>query len=276
MYSAVITIINKKGYKANYKEIVKDGVKRKAIEIGYPDINICPVIYVDVIPGADNMAYEELADKIIEIANANKPTQDVDLTYVTDWSKVKENVIACIRPVVEDADMITKDYLDLQIYFRIVIPSPGDRDDLATVAVRHELFDKWGITVDELYDAAYDNCLNKTVVMPLASIVQDMAPDMLIPQAVGMTVVSNKMKMFGAIAIAMKDTLRDLYERIGQNFYILPSSIHEILVVPETMAPNGADELKMMVAAVNDTEVAPNERLSYSVYHYDGALLQIA
>ena len=64
MYSAVITIINKKGYKANYREIVKDGIKRKAIEIGYPDMNIRPVIYVDAISGADNMAYEELAEKI--------------------------------------------------------------------------------------------------------------------------------------------------------------------------------------------------------------------
>ena len=276
MYSAVITIINKKGYKANYREIVKDGVKRKAIEIGYPDMNIRTMIYVDAIPGADNMAYEELAEKIIEIANANKPTKDIDLTFVTDWSKVKENVIACIRPVVEDNDTITKDYLDLQVYFRIIIPSPGECDDLATITVRHDLFDKWGITVDELCNAAYDNCLNKTVIMSLSSIVQDMDPDMLIPQTTEMTVVSNKMKRFGAIAMTMTDTLRDLHKRIGQNFYILPSSIHEILVVPETIAPNGADELKMMVASVNDTEVAPNEILSYSVYYYDGALLQIA
>ena len=57
-------------------------------------------------------------------------------------------------------------------------------------------------------------------------------------------------------------------ERVGGDFFVLPSSINEILLVPD----NGdmtADALRDMVKDVNAKEVSPEERLSDNVYHYD-------
>ena len=54
-------------------------------------------------------------------------------------------------------------------------------------------------------------------------------------------------------------------ERVGGDFFILPSSIHEILIVPD----NGKMELEAMVKEVNATQVAPADKLTDSVYHYD-------
>ena len=55
---------------------------------------------------------------------------------------------------------------------------------------------------------------------------------------------------------------------MGGDFFLLPSSIHEVILVPD----NGKmdyRELEKMVHEVNETQVRPTERLSDNVYHYD-------
>ena len=73
--------------------------------------------------------------------------------------------------------------------------------------------------------------------------------------------------MYGAGYLALKTKIEELSSIFGRDLYILPSSIHEVLVTPD----NGlyeVEDLKKMVKEVNDTEVSPEERLSYSVYKY--------
>lgn len=57
-------------------------------------------------------------------------------------------------------------------------------------------------------------------------------------------------------------------EKLGGDFYILPSSIHEILLVPDN-GDKAADDLRDMVREVNATQVSPEEKLTDNVYHYD-------
>ena len=57
-------------------------------------------------------------------------------------------------------------------------------------------------------------------------------------------------------------------ERAGGDFYILPSSIHEVLIVPDN-GEMGLKDLEAMVKEVNATQVAPADKLTDSVYHYD-------
>ena len=75
-------------------------------------------------------------------------------------------------------------------------------------------------------------------------------------------------KNSGAGVLAYQDFMDQAAEKIGGDFYVIPSSIHEILLVPD----NGevqAEGLKEMVQEVNATEVSPEEKLSDNVYHYD-------
>ena len=57
-------------------------------------------------------------------------------------------------------------------------------------------------------------------------------------------------------------------EQVGGDFFVLPSSIHEVLMIPDD---GKADyrELEAMVQSINETQVAPADRLSDHVYHYD-------
>lgn len=69
--------------------------------------------------------------------------------------------------------------------------------------------------------------------------------------------------------VARPETLEEAREMMQSNeIYILPSSRHEVLAIPaESADPN---QLEEMVRTINEMEVAPQDRLSNSVYKYDG------
>ena len=82
-----------------------------------------------------------------------------------------------------------------------------------------------------------------------------------------MFVLTNDTKVNGAAAILNDDIRQEIAEKVG-DFYMLPSSIHETLIIPKD-AGMEFKELEQMVQEVNQKQVAPGERLSDHVYEYD-------
>lgn len=80
-------------------------------------------------------------------------------------------------------------------------------------------------------------------------------------------VLKNNTMVNGAAEILNDDTRQEIAEKIG-DFYVLPSCIHETIIIPKD-AGMELDELEHMVQEVNYTQVAPDERLSDHVYEYD-------
>ena len=61
---------------------------------------------------------------------------------------------------------------------------------------------------------------------------------------------------------------KEAADQIGGSFYVLPSSIHEVLLFADD-GSRSAQELSAMVSAVNSQEVLPEDQLGYEAYHYD-------
>ena len=82
-----------------------------------------------------------------------------------------------------------------------------------------------------------------------------------------MYVLTNESKINGAVWMTNVEALDVAAERIGGDFFLLPSSVHECILVPK----NGFDEkeLQNMVMTVNQSQVSPEDRLSDNVYSYD-------
>ena len=80
-------------------------------------------------------------------------------------------------------------------------------------------------------------------------------------------ILTNRRKRFGAAEILDKKTLRMIADRVGDGFIVLPSSLHETIVLPPK-AESEYERLADMVREVNDTQVDVEERLSYHVYAY--------
>ena len=84
-----------------------------------------------------------------------------------------------------------------------------------------------------------------------------------------MYVHTNESGYLGAAVILYSDVLKKEYERLGENFYIIPSSIHEIIVVPESFGMNRI-EMENMLRSINASDVREEEILSDYVYYYMG------
>lgn len=83
-----------------------------------------------------------------------------------------------------------------------------------------------------------------------------------------MYLLTNTACHYGAYLLGDRSALSYAHDIINDDFYILPSSIHELLLLP--VAWGAADDLKEVVKEVNNTTVSPGDRLSYEVYLYDG------
>ena len=103
----------------------------------------------------------------------------------------------------------------------------------------------------------------------LSELMSDSFPqDEFCPADNMMFVLTNESKLNGAAMLLCPETMDKIAEQVGSSYYILPSSIHETLVVPFSDGMN-VDDLKNMVHEVNSTQLSADEILSDSVYIYD-------
>ena len=164
----------------------------------------------------------------------------------------------------------------MAVVYRFVMES--DENGRASILVSNDLLDKMGVTPEQLHADALENApeLRPAVIKGMSEVMMDMmgedAHEMFgideFPQDEMMYVATVPDKISGAGVIAYQEFMDQAAEKLGGDFYILPSSIHEVLLVKDDGAVNFND-LKSMVEDVNATQVAPEEKLTDSVYHYD-------
>ena len=94
--------------------------------------------------------------------------------------------------------------------------------------------------------------------------------DMLEPP-VEMYVLTNNRQFFGASVLLQEEVLRRAGEVLGGDYVVLPSSVHEVILVPAAGVGMTPEECRQMVREINDTVVKPEERLSDKVKYYDVA-----
>lgn len=161
-----------------------------------------------------------------------------------------------------------------------------------SVLINNDIFDMWEIAIEELHDTAIKNISNlePCVMKSMTEIMVEMMMPKLL--AVGMEeekarelidnsspemmyVITNKSKNHGAMAILDKEFVNECIETIGEDFYVLPSSIHELILIPNS-GEMDVETLRGMVSEVNRTQVSREERLSDNVYRYSNGKLVIA
>lgn len=161
---------------------------------------------------------------------------------------------------------------DIDLGIRYVITS--DEKGMMSYMVKPEHLSGFMMTEQEAIQRALINS-EKTETIEIAPLWQKLGLPFGMETEPTLYVVTNATGMYGASTIAMPSVMKEVSEKFdGKQFYVLPSSIHEVLCCEA--AGMDPQELQEIVHAVNAAEVAPEDQMSESVFLYDGNALSIA
>ena len=226
--------------------------------------------------------FDEVVDQAIETINHGiNERPDFDIDSFTDYSKMKEKLAMEVVSAETNKEMLEnvphKNMEDMAIVYRFVLNS--DDQGRASILVTNQLLESMGVTPEQLHTDALEIApqLKPAEIRGMSEVMTEMmGPEQaemmgiapVAPEDEQLFVATVPDKTHGASVLAYQDFMDQAAERVGGDFYILPSSIHEILIVPDN-GRMSLKELEDMVKEVNATQVAPADKLTDSVYHYD-------
>lgn len=220
-----------------------------------------------------------LAESTLVIMNGLENMPVIDATELVNYETMKEKLSIEVISAEANAELLTKvpheNMEDMAVVYRFVLES--NEDGRASILVTNDMIDRMGVTHEQLRADALENApeIRPAVIQGMNEVMREiMGPEVFEMMGISeqteemMYVASVPDKNAGAGVLAYQDFMDQAAERLGGDFYILPSSINEILLVPDN-GEQMADDLRDMVIQVNATEVRPDEKLSDNVYHYD-------
>ena len=263
----------------------------KGLMVKKEDETITPTINMDQLykayqnqPGVTmESVYRRIADVVVAA-----PIQ-VNLKSIMDYDIAKDNLFIRVSSAETNKDMLAnvphqlKE--DLAITYHVAVSM--DEEGLSSMLIKNDLLKQYGITAEQLLEDAMKSSprIMAPEISSMGAVMEELVekdPFMMSPEEREMLqesiresaqmpsffVVTNQQRIDGAGVLFYPEVMDNLGELLGQDYFILPSSIHEMLVLPDNGEIN-ADELRMMVTEVNATQVAPAERLTNDVYHFD-------
>ena len=173
-----------------------------------------------------------------------------------------------------------RDFNDMSLIYRILYHI--DDDGMQSVVITDDLAETMGVDEQELFELA--SVQTKELLPPKiqsmssvmrgfimdaggSEVTDEMMEELGFDDEIGMYLVSNEYFVQGATNMVYDDVLYDVSGRLGEDVYVLPSSIHEFLVVPASMGD--PESLAQMVTDINRDSVVEADRLSNQVFYYD-------
>ena len=252
---------------------------------------------ISIYTGQNNMVPKIYLESFYEQYNQGKNIQDVmkDLSKeyvrnivpessfieenVYDFSKIKNLITTKIVNAKQNKFFVKssphKKIDDLVCFYQISIKN--FLDGTITIPISNELFKHWGVSNEELHSLAVENT-EKMYPSELKDITQTLfgEPKNYLdnPESYAnepMLVLTNKENIGGSSILANENILEKVSKVVNDDYYILPSSIHELLIVPKNMSKEmklTEQVLGVMVRDVNASRVDREEQLSDHVYSY--------
>lgn len=249
---------------------VLDGIYLKV-----PGLNYSPTLYINDMYNHYILCndLDEVLKQATECMEQGFKTSPV--TTPVDFSTAKDNVIFQLINTKQNKEFLSevphRDFLDLSIIYRVVVDI--SEKGVSSAIINNSLATNFG-NEQELFDMAMEN--TKRLLPPSVKSLGDVFNSLSLcdddtddPFQIlqGHYVISNSMGVNGAATILYDDVLSSIADNLDSNLYILPSSIHDVIVLPTAFGiPNS---LRQMVHEVNTNAVVPEEVLSNEVYHYD-------
>lgn len=266
------------GTEVSFRDLERNnGIKEEGLEVWEKGNTAAPVLHLDELYEGygESGSMENAVSTALKLLE-ERPSVDIGAVPKT-WEAAKGRIRAELvhydwnRKTLKNTPH--RKFLNLAVTYRVELPEIGGFH--AGIRINSSLMELWGATEDELYREAMDSLENELyIIQPIAELLGGMAgiptgamrelPEEVTKQHV----LSNGNCCYGAAGMLRKDLMEGFAEQAGGSFYILPSSIHDLILLPDDGSVS-VECLKEMVKEVNKSAVAREEWLSEDVYYYD-------
>lgn len=265
--------------KIRFQTVEKNnGIQEEAVVLQEEGKRIAPTIYLrEFFESWENgsRSMEEISREILW-RNAHQEREvDFSLDSFENYEKARGQVYFKLINYEMNKVLLTKipyiAYLDLAVVFYYRLEK--GRFQGATMLIHNCNLEAWKINSRQLLEDAVMNTSRKLPYSfrGMDALIHELsgedAADMDRGEEI-MYVLTNQEKCFGAAALLYPHVLSHISKILRRNFYVLPSSVHECILVPD-QGQYSRLELARMVREVNQTQVEEDEILSYQVYYYD-------
>lgn len=246
----IINELINRGYNAELTVTNKNGIEKEGIIIKTEGNNICPIIYTSCVENEDIL--DKAVNKILEIYENHKDCNfDFDVEKLTNPDFAQKSIYVGIQKSQTNPKYISRptnyEGIDEYLYIRI--------NDEMTTKVTDALAERLGIDINELFNMAYSNTFEIA----------------FLDDFMGMTILSNHIKSLGAAELLNDKLISKFATDHGvDKVYIIPSSIHELILIPYSEDLK-IEDLNEMVQQVNAFEVSPEEQLADNVLIWERA-----
>lgn len=261
-------------FTVSFREVPKSsGYTKNAYEIrdiAQASISANPLVYEENIR---NMTINDLASYLEDVHANSRISVD---EHITEKSYIMQHVMPHVASA-EKAEFFKRQgyaaipYLDMVITFAVEVG-----DGFYTLSETH--LQKEGIRYDHLVSAAIEHVEHDYSIRRISELLMNLGAGSQ-DDGLPLFVITRRSAdcQYGAGVILSHRILRETSERLGGDMIIYPSSVHEILAMPYTVAPE-VREARKMVQEINENVVAPEDVLTNSVYiwHSDTETLEIA
>lgn len=227
-----------------------------------------------------------IAATILKIHNENLPAENFSITFFKDFEQIQSKIVFKLVNYEKNRDLLRGiphiPYLDLAIVFLCFLDAQFGQN--ATILITNEHLKLWKVHDRELYEIAILNtpcllpeefCTMETLIenlieisdFPTSNQQEPLLMEDLVKDA-SMYVLSNQSKLFGASCILYQNLLSKISQHFSSSLYILPSSIHEVIIIPSKDC-SSLSQFTQMVQEVNETQLSAEEILSDHAYYYD-------
>ncbi len=259
-----------------------NGLKRRGIVIRSADSKVSPVFYLDLLyeEYLDDMTLDEIVQAIWLYYAEDENIKKIEVHDFLDWERVKSRLY--LRVISADMNRETldtaihRDYLDLSAVVYVKMDHPSG-DGVAYVIVRKEHLAIWEQDEETVYEIALQNTRQEnisfvSITNAISSMLSERDRELLLCNERmvlnnPLYVLTNEACHFGAVYMLFADVMDQIVDRKGEDIYIIPSSIHETLVVAVSEVKN-LPYLCDVVHDINEIQLSVEDRLSNHIYHY--------
>lgn len=240
--------------------------------------NISPVIYLTpyFYQYLDGRSFEAILADVAGQYSKYRQTENFDVQKIMSWDSVKSNVIRKLvnygmnKNMLEQMPYVREE--DFAVVYQVIVSDMDKDQEYSSVTVKHEYMDTWGVTLEELNDAALNNTRR---ILParldnLADVFAQLE-DISLPflEEMNIHILTNNKKVYGAVHVLDPVVMEYIKEKVGEDvYYVIPSSVHEVLLIPYN-EDYECSTLEEMIREVNQTQLQDVEVLSNKAYVMD-------